>query len=139
MQFLLMKWVSPYDSAGKESASNAEDLGLIPGLGRSPREGKSYPLQYSGLENSLGCRVHGVAKSWTWLSNFHFHSTQRLNKQGVSIQPLLSPFPILNQSIVLCPVITVAYWTAYRFLRRQVRWSGISVSSRIFHCLLWST
>ena len=43
-----------------------------PGLGRSPGEGKGDPLQYSGLENSMDCIVHGVAKSWTPLSNFHF-------------------------------------------------------------------
>ena len=43
---------------------------LIPGLGRSPGEGKGYPLQYSGLENSTDCIVHGVAKSWTRLSNY---------------------------------------------------------------------
>ena len=60
-------------SAGKESACNAGDLGSIPGLGRSPGEGKGYPLQYSGLENSMDCIVHGVTKSWTWLSDFHFH------------------------------------------------------------------
>ena len=47
------------------------DLGLIPGLGRSPGEGNGYPLQYSGLENSTDCIVHGVAKSWTRLSDFH--------------------------------------------------------------------
>ena len=52
-------------SASKESAHNAGDQGLIPGLGRSPGEGKGYPLQYSGLENSMDCIVHGVAKSWT--------------------------------------------------------------------------
>ena len=50
----------PCGSAGQESAYNAGDLGLIPGLGRSPEEGKRYPLQYSGLENSLDCRVHFV-------------------------------------------------------------------------------
>ena len=61
----------PCGSAGKESACNTGDLGLTPGLGRSPREGKCYPLQYSGLENSMDCIVHGVAKSWTRLSNFH--------------------------------------------------------------------
>ena len=49
------------------------DLGLIPGLGRSPGEGKGYPLQCSGLENSMDCIVYGVAKSWTQQSNFHFH------------------------------------------------------------------
>ena len=52
-------------SAGKEAACNAGDLGLIPGLGRSLGEGKSYPLQYSGLENSMDCIVHGVTKSRT--------------------------------------------------------------------------
>ena len=60
------------DSDGKESARNAGDLGWIPGLGRSPVEENSYPLQYSGLENSMDCIVHGVAKSWKELSDFHF-------------------------------------------------------------------
>ena len=55
--------------AGKESACNSGDLGSIPGLGRSPGEGKDYPFQYSGLENSMDCIIHGVAKSWTSLSN----------------------------------------------------------------------
>ena len=62
----------PCGSAGKESACNVGDLGLIPGLGRSPGEGKGYPLQCSGLENSMDCIVHGVAKSRTRLSSFHF-------------------------------------------------------------------
>ena len=66
----------PGGSAGKESACNTRDLGLIPGLERSPGEGNSYPLQYSGLENSMDCIVHGVAKSWTRLSDFHFFSLQ---------------------------------------------------------------
>ena len=61
----------PGGSAGKESTCNAGDLGSIPGLGRSPGEGKGYPLQYSGLKNSTGCIVHGVAKSRTRLSDFH--------------------------------------------------------------------
>ena len=62
----------PCSSAGKESARNARDLSLIPGLGRSPGEAKGYPLQYSGLGNSMDCIVHGVTKSQTWLSDFHF-------------------------------------------------------------------
>ena len=53
----------PGGSAGKESACNVGDLGLIPGLGRSPGERKGYPLQYSNLENSMDCIVLGVAKS----------------------------------------------------------------------------
>ena len=63
----------PCGSAGKESACNVGDLGLIPGLGRSPGEGRGNLLQYSGLENPMECIVQGVAKSQTWLSNFHFH------------------------------------------------------------------
>ena len=63
----------PDSSVGKESACNAGDLGLIPGLGRSPGEGKGYPLQYSGQEISMDRTVHGVAKSCTRLSDFHFH------------------------------------------------------------------
>ena len=55
----------PGGSARKESAYDVGDLGLAPVLERSPREGKGYPLQYSGLENSMACIVHGVAKNWT--------------------------------------------------------------------------
>jgi len=55
----------PGDSSGKESTCSAGDLGSIPELGRSPGEGKGYLLQYSGLENSMDCIVHGVTKSWT--------------------------------------------------------------------------
>ena len=55
----------PCSSVGKEAACNAGGLGLIPGMGRSPRVGKGFPLRYSGLENSMDCIVHGVAKSWT--------------------------------------------------------------------------
>ena len=69
----------PGGSAGKESACNEGDLGSTPGLGRSPGEGKSYPLQYSDLENSMDCIVHGVAKSWTRLSDFHFTSLEKNN------------------------------------------------------------
>ena len=69
---LQYSWASLVAQAGKESAGNVGDLGLIPGLGRSPGEGKGYPLQYSGLENSTDCIVHGVAKSRTRLSDFHF-------------------------------------------------------------------
>ena len=64
-------WGFPCGSAGKESACNARDLGL----GRSPGEGKGYPFQYSGLENSMDCIVHGVVKSRTELSDFHLQYT----------------------------------------------------------------
>ena len=77
----------PGGSAGKESAYNVGDLGNlgpIPGLGRSSGEGNGYPLQYSGLENSMDCIVHGVAKSRTQLSNFHFTSLHFTSLQDIS-------------------------------------------------------
>ena len=63
----------PVNSVGKESICNSGNAGSIPGLRRSPGEGKVYPLQYSGLENSMDCIVHGVTKSRTRLSDFHFY------------------------------------------------------------------
>ena len=71
---------------------------------------------------------------------FHMtYSAYTLNKQGDNMQAWCTPFPVWNQSAFLCTVLTVACWPAYRFLRRQVRWSGIPTSWRIFHSLLWST
>ena len=70
------------------------------------------------------------------------YSAYKLNKQGDNIQPWCAPFPIWNQSVFSCPVLTVASWPAYRFLKRQVRWPDISIPFRIFHSLfyfLWST
>ena len=67
----------PSGSDGKESACNVGDLSSVPGLGRSLGEGESYPLQYCGLENSIDCIVHAVAKSRTQLSNFHFQTSGR--------------------------------------------------------------
>ena len=67
------------------------------------------------------------------------YSAYKLNKQGDNMQPWHTPFPIWNQSAVPCPVLTVASWSAYRFLKRQVRLSGIPISFRIFPSLLWST
>ena len=67
------------------------------------------------------------------------YSTYKLNEQGDNIQPWRTPFPIWNQSVVPCPVLTVASWPAFRFLKRQVRSSGIPMSCRIFHSLRWFT
>ena len=72
-----------HGSAGKESACHAGDTGSIPGSGRSPGEEKGYPLQYSGLENSMDCIVHGVSKSRIQLSDFHFTSVNTsINTKG---------------------------------------------------------
>ena len=121
--------------------------------------------QLNWTELNLGWVHHGRWTQWTWVwvdsgswwwtgrpgvlqfvgsqrvghdSATKLNSASKLNKQGDSIQPWLTPFPIWNQSIVPCLVLTVASWTAYRFLKRQVNWSGIPISLRIFHSLLWS-
>ena len=73
----------PRGSAGEESACNAGDLGSIPGLRRSPGEGKGYPLQYSGLENPMDCKAHGVAESRTRLRDFHFTSERKKIQRGL--------------------------------------------------------
>ena len=83
----------PCGSVGKESACNAGDLDSIPGLGRSPGEEKSYPLQYSGLENSMDCVIDSVAKRRMGPRDFHFTSLTfygvveiicRRNKQNIN-------------------------------------------------------
>ena len=68
--------ISSMLSIGKESACFVGDPGLIPRSGRSPGEGVGYPLQYSGLENSMDCIVRGMAKSGTQLSNFDFQGRE---------------------------------------------------------------
>ena len=84
-------WESfPGGSDGKESACNAGDLGLIPGLGKIPGEGNGNPLQYSCLENSMDkgawwATVHGVAKSWKRLSDSQFHFHQNFTEKAYLI------------------------------------------------------
>ena len=73
----------PNSSVGKESTCNAGEPGSIPGLGRFAREGISYPLQYSGLENSMDCIVHGVAKSRTRLRDFDFTNLEKIIAETV--------------------------------------------------------
>ena len=119
------------------------------------REGNGNPLQCSCLENPRDGRVKWL-RDWSDLaaaaaailitacasSSLVFlmmYSTYKLNKQSDNIQPWRIPFPIWSQSIVPCPVLTISSWPAYRFVRRQVRWSDIPVSLRMFHSLLWST
>ena len=73
------------------------------------------------------------------LAFYMIYSAYKLNKQGDNIQPWCNPFLIWSQSIVPGPILTVASWPAYKFLRRQVSWSSIHIPWRIFHSLLWST
>ena len=85
----------PCGSAGKESTCNVGDLASIPGLGKSPGEGKGYPLQYSGLENSLDYIVHGVAKSRAQLSDFHFPSLRPTDQAGANFVPRNKKAPMV--------------------------------------------
>ena len=67
------------------------------------------------------------------------YSAYKLNKHGDNIQPWCTPFPIWNHSVVPCPILTVAFWPAYRFFKRQVRWSGIPIFWRIFQFIVIHT
>ena len=87
--FVISSWGFPGSLAGKEPTCNVGDQGSTPGLGRSPGEGNDYSLQYSDLENSMACMVCGVAKSWTWLSDFHFHEAPTYQA--------FSPFPFVSE------------------------------------------
>ena len=81
-----------------------------------------------------------IADSASSSPAFHMmYSACKLNKQGDNIQPWRTPIPVWKQSVVLCPILTVASWPAYRFLRRQVRWSGIPISRRIFQFVVIHT
>ena len=77
------------------------DLGPIPELGRFPGEGKGYPLQYSGLENSMDYTVHGVAKSQTQLSDLHFHLTFIVDLDLDFVVDLLSAVSVIHIATVL--------------------------------------
>ena len=72
-----------------ESACNAGDLSSIPGLGRSPGEGKGQSLQYSGLEKSMDCEIQGPAKSWTRMSDFHFNF--HISYPALAVHDLMIP------------------------------------------------
>jgi len=67
------------------------------------------------------------------------YSAYKLNEEGDHKQPCHTPFPVLNQPAVPCLVLTVASWPTYRFLRRQLHWSGIPISSNMSQSLLWPT
>ena len=86
----------PCRLAGKQSVCNAGDLGSIPGLGRSPGEGKGYPLQYSGLENSMDSIDHGVAKHRTQLRDFHNVGILRFSASFIKNTILSYLYPCQN-------------------------------------------
>ena len=95
----------PCGSAHNESAHNAGDLGSIPGLGRSPGEGTGYPLQYSGLENSMYSIVHGVTESDTTLhfrhKQWNFVKTQRRENMDIKILLCLSIHYLITKNFLI--------------------------------------
>ena len=126
----------PGGSAGKASACNSGGLGSIPGLGSSPGEGKGYPLQYSGLENSLDCIVHGVAESQTQLSNFTLCI-------DVISSFLMSGTSSLTFSLFLIWFSqTTEFWVGFPAFSIVLLFSVSSTSSWSalfpFSCLLWA-
>ena len=102
-------------SAGKESTCNAGDLGSVPGLERSPGEAKGYPRQYSGLENSMYCIVHGVTKSQTRLSDFHYLPSEPPGKPqrttnrelGLFLTHNVSGYPSVLSSCFICDLAQI--------------------------------
>ena len=114
----------PCGSAGKESACNAGDLGLISGLGRSPGEGKGYPLQYPGPENSMDCIVHEVAKCRTQPSDFHFTIVPRF--QCSFTPPLAHP---VNPKLQLHNLIHLGPKCQYYFTHYWP-WGGVKKQRR---------
>ena len=117
----------PCGSAGKESTCNAGDLCSIPGLGTCPGEVKGYPLQYSGLENSTDCVVHRISKSWTWLSDFHFHLDPQIIESycPIPLFPRYSSFPLTPQLIPFVPIIKLV------FNKKDVEYGGFPCGSAV--------
>ena len=105
------------------------DLGSIPGLGRSPGEGKGYPLQYSGPENSIDCKVHGVAKSWPQLSNFHFHLFLAALGQAFSSCGQWGQLFIVVHGLLIAVASLVA---EHKF------WASVVVAHRLSGCSSWA-
>ena len=128
-----------WDSQGKNTGVGCHFLLQCMNVKSESETTRLYPTLSDPMDCSPpGSSVHGIfqARVLEWGA---IAFSGKLNKQGDNIQPWWTPLPIWNQSVVPCPVLTVASWPAYRFLRKQVRWSGIPISFRLFHSLLWST
>ena len=128
----------PCGPAGKESACNAGGLGSIPGLGRSPGEGKGYPLQYSGLENSMDCIVYGVSESDTteWFSLHFIHylllEQKRSGGGGLVTQScptLAAPWTVSHQAHLSMGFPRQEYWSRLPFPSPDLPNPGIEPSS----------
>ena len=126
----------PDSLAGKESTWNGGDLCSIPGLGRSPGEAKGYPLQYFGLENSTECIVHGVEKSRTQLSNFHFqfkiHTTAFQTSHFCSLLTPQLPHSFTDASMdeFLVRFLSPLPWLITCFCLTGLKWQGGKAHAR---------
>ena len=108
------------------------------GMGR--REGGGFRLENTCIPVADSCWYMTKPIQYCKVKKFFLKlKKKKLNKHSDNIQPWCIPFPIWNQPVVPCPILSVASWPAYRFHRRQIRWSGIPISWRIFYSLLWST
>ena len=119
------------------------DPGFNPSVKKIPcsRKWETTPVFLPGYPMHRGtwcATIRGVAKSQTRLSN-STHSAFKFNKQGDNKQPCRTPFLILSKSVVPCLILNVASWHTYMFFRRQVRWSGIPISLRIFQSVVIHT
>ena len=121
-----------FGSEGKASACNAGDLGSI--VGQEDHLVKEMATPSSILAWKIPwTEKPGRLQSMGWQRVRHNWAT---SQQDDNIQPWHTPFAVWNQSVFPYPVLTIVSWSAYR---SQVRWSGIPISLRIFHSLLWST
>ena len=134
----------PCGSAGKEPTCNAGDLGLIPGLGRSPGEGKGYPLQYSCLENPMDrgtwwATVHGVAESWTQLSVWE-HTQGGGSKRILlwcmsnSVLPLFSSKSFIVSGLTFKSLIHFEFIFVYGVCYRLLKY--VYISAWVMYCLI---
>ena len=123
----------PGGSSGQESACNTGDLGSIPGLGWSPREGNGHLLEYSGLENSMDCIVHGVTKSQIRLSDFHSRLFATLLLD--SICPISPLWLVSTDTTSESKVFSSGYWKISSCVLSQYNW--LTYKSQKFYLLKW--
>ena len=134
LQARILEWVAISFSRGSSPPRNWTRVSCIVGRLFTDWATREAPSAYLRLLIFLPAIF--IPASASSSPAFHMmYSTYKLSKQGDNIQPWRTPFPISNQSVP-CPVLTVASWPAFKFLRRQVRRSGILISLRIFHSLL---
>ena len=127
----------PCGSADKDPACNAGDLGSIPGLGRSPGKGKGYPLQYSGLENSMDCIVHGGRKE--------LDMTERLSLAVFCLKIDCWPLELLNLGIgclkgmeqVFCEHILYCVWCNLESLLDGCEVASVLTVVSLYSCCVW--